>query len=103
MCSGFVWCMHAGDDGRPSHGGPPGRGHGAGYSSDNSVQMLSVLTPDSRTLVLASMSPFQRCVAAYCGGCTVCLTEGACNCCAESREQIRGSASCILHGVTGGA
>ena len=26
-------------------------------------------------------------VAAYCGGCTVCLTEGACNCCAESRKH----------------
>jgi hypothetical protein len=39
---------------------PNVRGQGSGYSSDNSAQMLSVLTPEARTLVLAAMPASQR-------------------------------------------
>lgn len=59
ICSGFVWCMQV-MTARPRMAAPPNRGQGAGYSSDNSAQMLSVLTPEARTLVLAAMAPSQR-------------------------------------------
>lgn len=39
---------------------PTVRGRGGGYSSDNSAQMLSVLTPEARTLVLTAMPASQR-------------------------------------------
>jgi len=38
----------------------PGRVATGAYGSDNSAQMLSVLTPEARTMVLASMPPGQR-------------------------------------------
>lgn len=44
----------------PRMAAPPGRGQGASYSSDNGAAMLSVLTPEARTLVLAGMAPSQR-------------------------------------------
>lgn len=46
-------------------------------------------------LIWHSMLDCAAAVAAYCCGCTVCLTKRACNCCAESREQA-GCLLCVL-------
>lgn len=37
----------------------PGRVHD-GYNIDSTVQMLNALTPEARTMVLATMPPLQR-------------------------------------------